>query len=235
MRLIGCLFLSLSLFVSLAWSDEGHHHALAEDEIGSVHFVTSCAKAAEISFNHAVAMLHSFQYEDSRRAFDAVALEDPTCAMAQWGVAMSHYHGLWHNGDMAAGREAWSRAHDIANANPKTTARENGYIDALGEIYRQDGKDEYVHAQAFEQKMGMLAAVYPDDSEAAIFHALSLDFTAPKTDKTFSHQRRFQQALCQPGLAGGKHFQDWRSARSAASRLGLSGIRVSPERAGEEC
>ncbi len=171
MRLIGCLFLSLSLFVSLAWSDEGHHHALAEDEIGSVHFVTSCAKAAEISFNHAVAMLHSFQYEDSRRAFDAVALEDPTCAMAQWGVAMSHYHGLWHNGDMAAGREAWSRAHDIANANPKTTARENGYIDALGEIYRQDGKDEYVHAQAFEQKMGMLAAVYPDDSEAAIFHA----------------------------------------------------------------
>ena len=94
MRLIGCLFLSLSLFVSLAWSDEGHHHALTEDEIGSVHFVTSCAKAAEISFNHAVAMLHSFQYEDSRRAFDAVALQDPTCAMAQWGVAMSHYHGL---------------------------------------------------------------------------------------------------------------------------------------------
>ena len=209
MRLIGCLFLSLSLFVSLAWSDEGHHHALTEDEIGSVHFVTSCAKAAEISFNHAVAMLHSFQYEDSRRAFDAVALQDPTCAMAQWGVAMSHYHGLWHNGDMAAGREAWSRAHDIANANPKTTARENGYIDALGEIYRQDGKDEYVHAQAFEQKMGMLAAVYPDDSEAAIFHALSLDFTAPKTDKTFSHQRQcgeilqpiFQKQPHHPGVA----------------------------------
>src|SRR5229473_7997851 len=139
MRLIGCLFLSLSLFVSLAWSDEGHHHALTEDEIGSVHFVTSCAKAAEISFNHAVAMLHSFQYEDSRRAFDAVALEDPTCAMAQWGVAMSHYHGLWHNGDTLAGRLALKKAAELAASNATTTAREKSYIEALAEIYAEDG------------------------------------------------------------------------------------------------
>jgi tetratricopeptide (TPR) repeat protein len=129
--------------------------------------------------------------------------------MAQWGVAMSHYHGLWHNGDMGAGREAWSRAHDIASANPKTTDLEKGYIEALGEIYRQDGKDEYAHAEAYEQKMGTLQAAYPDDSEAAIFHAIALDFTAPKTDKTFSHQRQcgeilqpiFQKQPHHPGVA----------------------------------
>ena len=209
MRLTACLFLSLSLFISAAWCDEGHHHALTEEEIGSVHFVTSCAKTTEIGFNRAVAMLHSFQYEDSRQAFDAIAVQDPTCAMAQWGVAMSHYHGLWHNGDMAAGREAWSRARDIANATPKTTAREKGYIDALGEIYQQDGKDEYAHAEAYEQKMGVLQVAYPDDSEAAILHAIALDFTAPKTDKTFSHQRQcgeilqpiFQKQPHHPGVA----------------------------------
>ena len=83
MRLTACLFLSLSLVVSPAWCDEGHHHALTEEEIGSVHFVTSCAKTTEIGFNHAVAMLHSFQYEDSRQAFDAIAVQDPTCAMAK--------------------------------------------------------------------------------------------------------------------------------------------------------
>ena len=209
MRLMACLFLSLSLLVSAAWCDEGHHHALTEQEIGSVHFATSCVKTTEISFNRAVAMLHSFQYEDSRQAFDAIALQDPTCAMAQWGVAMSHYHGLWHNGDMAAGHEAWRRAHDIASANPKTTTREKGYIDALGEIYRQDGKDEYAHAEVYEQKMGALQVAYPDDSEAAIFHAIALDFTAPKTDKTFNHQRRcgeilqpiFQKQPNHPGVA----------------------------------
>jgi len=209
MRWMAWSLISLAFFSSLAWCDEGHHHALTEEEIGSVHFTTSCAKTTEAVFNQAVAMLHSFQYEDSGQAFDAVSLQDPTCAMAQWGVAMSHYHGLWHNGDMAAGREAWRKAHDIASANPKITAREKCYIDALGEIYQQDGKDEYAHAQAYEQKMGTLAAAYPNDSEAAIFHALALDVTAPKTDKTFSHQRQcgeilqpiFQKQPHHPGVA----------------------------------
>ena len=193
----------------LAWCDEGHHHALTEEEIGSVHFATSCAKTTEASFNQAVAMLHSFQYEDSGQAFDAISLQDPTCVMAQWGVAMSRYHGLWHNGDMAAGREAWRKAHEMASANSKTTAREKAYIDALGEIYQQDGKDEYAHAQAYEGKMGSLQAAYPDDSDAAIFHALALDVTAPKTDKTFSQQRQcgeilqpiFQKQPHHPGVA----------------------------------
>jgi hypothetical protein len=209
MQLMTGWLVSMSLFASLVWGDEGHHHALTEQEIGSVHFATSCAKTTETSFNHAVALLHSFQYEDSRQAFDAIVRQDPTCAMAQWGVAMSYYHGLWRNGDTAAGRDAWHRAHDIAQANPKTTARENAYIDAVGEIYRQDGKDDYAHDQAFEQKMGILAAAYPDDNEAAILHALALDVTAPKTDKTFSHQRQcgeilepiFQKQPHHPGVA----------------------------------
>src|SRR5450631_1701596 len=209
MRLIEGLLVSLGLFVSVAWCDEVHHHALSEQEIGSIHFATSCAKTTEATFNQAVALLHSFQYEDSRRAFEAISDQDPACAMAQWGIAMSHYHGLWHNGDTAAGRKAWQRANEIARTNRKTTARETAYIDALGEIYREDGKDDDAHAQAFEQKMGTLAASYSDDNEAAIFHALALDVTAPKTDKTFSHQRQcgeilepiFQKQPHHPGVA----------------------------------
>ncbi len=182
-------------FAPVAWCDEEHHHALTEQEIGSIHFATSCAKTTEASFNHAVALLHSFQYEDSGHAFGAVSAQDPTCAMAPWGIAMSHYHGLWRNGDTAAGRTAWQRAHAIAQTNPKTTARENAYIDALGEIYREDGKDEYAHAQAYEHAMGLLAKSNPDDTEAAIFHALALDVTAPKTDKSFSQQRQCGEIL----------------------------------------
>jgi tetratricopeptide (TPR) repeat protein len=214
MRPLTLCLIALTLLSSAAWCDEGHHHTLTEQEIGSIHFATSCPKTTEASFNHAVALLHSFQYEDSSHAFEAIAAQDPACAMAQWGIAMSHYHGLWRNGDMAAGREAWQRAHEIAHTNPKTTAREKSYIDALGEIFpedgkREDGKDDYARAQAFEQKMGALAATYPEDSEAAIFHALALDVTAPKTDKTFSHQRQcgeilepiFQKQPHHPGVA----------------------------------
>src|SRR5882672_5794567 len=93
-----------------AWSDQGHHHDLTSAQIGSVQFSTSCSKAVATDMNRAVALLHSFQYEQARQAFAEIAAKDPTCAMALWGVAMSHYHGLWDSGDMAAGREALQKA-----------------------------------------------------------------------------------------------------------------------------
>jgi tetratricopeptide (TPR) repeat protein len=43
--------------------------------------------------------------------------------------------------------------------------------------------------------MGAVQAAYPDDSEAAIFHALTLAITAPKTDKTYANQRKCGEIL----------------------------------------
>ncbi|HVO80148.1 MAG TPA: hypothetical protein VMT28_05425 [Terriglobales bacterium] len=209
MRVLTGLLVVCVLFVSLAWCDEGHHHELTQAELGAVKFQMSCAKTLEPSFNRAVALLHSFQYEQARQAFGDISKEDPGCAMAQWGVAMSYYHGLWGNSDLGAGRPALQKAEEIAAANSKTSAREKAYIDALAEIYREDGKDNATHAQAFEQKMGRLHAAYPDDSEAAIFYALALRITAPATDKTLANQRKcgeilepiFKQQPQHPGIA----------------------------------
>ncbi|MBZ5704848.1 MAG: hypothetical protein LAN63_05805 [Acidobacteriia bacterium] len=209
MRVLAGLLSASVLFVSLAWCDEGHHHELTEAEVGAVNFSTSCAKTLERSFNRAVALLHSFQYEQARQAFTEISSQDSTCAMAQWGIAMSYFHGLWGNSNMAAGRAALHKAEEIAAANPGTSAREKAYVDALGEIYREDGKDNAAHAQAFEQKMGSLQAAYPEDSEAAIFYALALRITAPQTDKTFANQRKcgeilepiFKQQPHHPGVA----------------------------------
>ncbi len=205
---LGALCAGLFLGPSAGCQDE-HHHELTAEEVGSVHFSTSCSNTAEVSFNHAVALLHSFQYEQARQAFSDISAKDPSCAMAQWGVAMSYYHGLWRNGDTAAGREAFQKASTIEGANPKTTPRELAYIDALGAIYREDGKDQAAHDLAFEQKMGGVQAAYPSDSEAAIFHAITLSIIAPKTDKTFANQRKcgeileplFQLQPHHPGIA----------------------------------
>jgi tetratricopeptide (TPR) repeat protein len=187
-----CVFV---LFSGACWCDDQHHHQLTEKEVGSVHFTTSCAKEVEGDFNGAVALLHSFQYEAVRQAFEEITRKDPSCAMAWWGVAMSHYHGLWENGDMAAGRVAQRKATEVAEVNSKTTAREKAYIEALGEIYPENNKDPYANSVAFEKKMAALQSAYPDDTEAAIFHALSLDITAPKTDKTFANQRKCGEIL----------------------------------------
>ena len=174
-----------------------------------MHLTASCSKDVEVGFNRAVALLHSFQYEQAREAFGAIASRDPGCAMAQWGIAMSYYHGLWGNSDMAAGRVALKKAQEVAASNPNTSAHDRAYIDALAEIYREDDKDGAAHARTFEQKMAELQTAYPSDTEAAIFHALTLAITAPKTDKTFANQKKcgeilepiFTQQPHHPGIA----------------------------------
>ncbi len=211
MRSFPILLCVLTLSVCGLWADEGHHHELTEKEVGSVHFANSCSKAVQTDFQRAVALLHSFQYEQTRAAFSEISKQDPQCAMAQWGIAMSHYHGLWHNGDTNAGREALHKAQEVAAQNSATTARERAFIDALAEIYKEDGKDEYAHSQVYEQKMAAVQAGYPDDTEAAIFHALSLDVAAAKTDKTFSNQRKCGEILepvfdKQPNHPGVAHY-----------------------------
>jgi hypothetical protein len=71
--------------------DEQHHHDLAENEVGSVHFMTSCAKDVGADFNRAVTLLHSFQYEDARLAFEGIGRKDPDLrhgAMGRRDVAL---------------------------------------------------------------------------------------------------------------------------------------------------
>jgi hypothetical protein len=195
MRILAALFCAAIFFAQPPRCQDEHHHDLSAEEVGSVHFSTSCSKTVSDNFNRAVALLHSFQYEQSREAFLQVSVQDQHCAMAQWGIAMSHYHGLWGNGDTAAGRAALEKARNTAAANPATTPRETAYIEALAEIYIEDGKSLAAHAQLFEQKMGTLQAAYPADDEAAIFHALALYITAPNTDKTFANQRKCGEIL----------------------------------------
>jgi tetratricopeptide (TPR) repeat protein len=204
MRSLTAVLVPVLLLPLLALCQDDHHHALTEEEVGSVHFSTSCRTNLAENFNRAVALLHSFQYEQARQAFTEIAQKDPQCAMAQWGVAMSHYHGMWGNGDTAAGRVALNQAKQLAAGNAKTTPRENAYIDALAEIYREDGKDMYAHEQVYEPKMAAVQAAYPQDDEAAIFHALSLAVTAPPTDKTFANQRKCGEIL-EPIFAGQPH------------------------------
>lgn len=215
----------------LSWGDEGHHHALTEQEVGSVHFATSCSKTVAISFNRAVALLHSFQYEQARQAFSDISAQDHSCAMAQWGIAMSYYHGLWGNSELVPGRVAINQAQQIAAKNPNTTARENGFIDALAEIYYEDGKNLDSHARTFEQKMAAVHAANPDDSEVAIFYALTLAITAPKTDKTFANQRKCGEILDpifrkQPHHPGVAHYLIHCYDNPVLAAKGLSAARM---------
>src|SRR5258708_40379625 len=59
--------------------------------------------------------------------------------------------------------------------------------------------------------MGVLQGAYPTEREAAIFHALTLDVAAPKTDKTFANQQKCGEILeplfkLQPHHPGIPHY-----------------------------
>jgi hypothetical protein len=64
--------------------------------------------------------------------------------MAEWGVAMSHYHGLWDSGDTAAGRLAQKKAADLAATNSKTTARKGLHRRARRNLPR--GRQRFLRA-----------------------------------------------------------------------------------------
>ena len=170
---------------------------------GSVDFKVSCAPEVRSEFIRGVALLHSFFYEEARRIFTEVAAKDPTCAMAQWGIAMTWWHPIWTPptpGEMSAGKAAA----DKAMAMNAGTDRERGFITALNTYYNApDGPNTGEVGQschgpvgprdrvmAYEKAMRRLYERYPDDVETQTFYALAVLAVgyANPTDTTLSNQ-----------------------------------------------
>lgn len=86
-----CFVALLCLSPAQAQEMHTHQHDTSE-KLGQVNFSVSCKPAARVPFNRATAMLHSFWYAESEKAYADVAKNDPACAMAYWGVAMSLFH-----------------------------------------------------------------------------------------------------------------------------------------------
>ena len=170
---------------------------------GKVDFPVSCTAAAQPEFNRGVALLHSFFYEEARRAFTAVAEQDPKCAMARWGIAMTWWHPIWTPptpDEMKAGKAAIDAAMKIGGK----TDRERGFIKALNVYYNTPDsaapapvgqschgpvgpRDRVV---AYEKAIRSLRDKYPDDFEVEAFYAfavLSLGYATP-LDPTLSKQ-----------------------------------------------
>jgi tetratricopeptide (TPR) repeat protein len=182
-----------------------------ELKLGEVHFPISCTREAQDEFNRAVAILHSFWYEEAVKAFTAVTETDPGCAMGYWGVAMSNWYPLWYPPGPAAlkaGSSAVAKAQSIGGK----TERERAYIEAIATFYRDNDKlDHRTRSLAYSKAMEGIYRNYPDDREAAVFYALSLDATALPTDKTYANQKQAAQILQkvfleQPNHPGVAHY-----------------------------
>lgn len=170
-----------------------HHGAMGSERLGTVTFPTSCNASAQAHFTRAVALLHSFWYEEAEKAFLETAKADPQCGMAWWGVAMSNYHQVWPSPYSPAELARGIAAADKAVSVGAKTTREKAYIDAVAAFYRDAVNVDIVsRARAYEAAMQRLTTAFPDDDEAAIFYGLALiahGMSTP-TDKTYAFQKK---------------------------------------------
>jgi hypothetical protein len=225
-------FLIFCAVLAAAQEDHSQHqHAVAG--LGTVDFPTSCNAEAQQSISRGVALLHSFGYEASRRAFTDAAKADPACAMAHWGIARTWYHPIWaapSPDELKQGAAALDKALSL---QPKTT-RERDYIDAL-RVFYQDWQtvDHATRAKKYEQALAGVCARNPTDDEAAIFHALQLvaiGYLDP-TDKTYAWQKKGSVILNQllprhenhPGVA---HYIIHSVDYPSLAELGLAAARA---------
>src|SRR5213593_438312 len=148
----------------LAVQMEQHDHAHEHERLGTVSFASSCNDAAKPMITRAVALLHSFWYEESEKTFRAAAAADPRCGIAWWGAAMSNYHQVWpapySPAELARGKESAQKAKAVG----AQSERERMYIDAIAIFFTDQ------NARAYEAAMESLVAKFPDDDEARIFY-----------------------------------------------------------------
>jgi hypothetical protein len=225
------LFLLTILFLApcVLADDEGHHHEdITEAQVGTVHFPTSCAAAVQKPIERGVAMLHSFWYEEAEKQFVQIEKDDPKCAIAHWGVAMSLWHQLWNRPEKPVLNRGLAELKQGQALH--ATEREQEYISALTAFYAHPDRPFLKRATAYSEAMEKLSQHNPDDHEAAAFYALSILAAEPEHEKTRVYrlkaaavlEKLFAEEPNHPGVA---HYLIHTYDRPDMAKLGLPAAR----------
>jgi hypothetical protein len=208
-----CVFvLCTSLWPALTFAQHEGHEAMAADRIGSasVKFETSCAAGVKEDFNKAVALLHSFWFPEATKMFEQIATQDPTCAMAHWGMAMSQWGNPFGGLRQAQAIEKGKAIASKAQATGSPTPREKALIDAVAILFSSaDPGTQRDRVTRYEAAMQAASTANPKDIEVKIFYALAVAQSAVPTDKTYAKQLQaaeilgplYKQMPKHPGLA----------------------------------
>ena len=155
-----------------------------DDPLGRAAFEVSCTEAAQREFSDAVSLLHHMTYPQARQAFEHVAVTDPDCAMAHWGVAMTLFQPLWPTRPSTEDlRLGWAEV-EAAEQIGAPTPRERLYIATAQAFFDPAHADYWARIGAWEAAARELYEAFPEDHDAATFYALAHLATAPATGET---------------------------------------------------
>jgi len=203
---------------------------VSSDHLGKVDFPTSCAREAQPSLEKGLALLHSFQYTESEKAFADASTRDPKCAIAHWGKAMATYHQIWDFPDdktLRGGRKEIEKAQKLRPALP----REQDFINAAAAFFQKKSKLSHSgRIQAYSSVLERLHTQSPGDVEISSFYALSLIALAEEeVDSTANLKKAIsildpllQSRSDHPGVA---HYLIHATDRPEFARQGLEAAR----------
>jgi tetratricopeptide (TPR) repeat protein len=180
-----CLMLAASIIALLT----GGAFAQQDEKLGKLSFPTSCDPKVQAEFERGVAMIHSYWFLIARRTFEKVLRDDPGCAMAHWGIAIDLLgNSLATVPPRPDAEAAWASLEKARQIGAKTE-RERDWIEALSAYYRDHDKTPVTaRLAAYNRAMEELAQRYPDDYEAQVFYALTLQASASPADTTYANQ-----------------------------------------------
>ena len=201
----------VALVVALTSFTAQSHEEESKGQVGRVKFTNSCDPKVQPLLESGVAMLHSFWFGAGEKTFRDVLAQDPSCTIANWGIAaILMSNPLAGQGASPKGAAAAQVAIEQGRSVSPKTQRERDYIEAVAAYYqdfstRSERSRQDSRARAFEE----LAARYPDDDEARIFSALYIAGTQSQADQTFAAylkaaailEKLFVQYPDHPGVA----------------------------------
>src|SRR6202158_6340714 len=186
---ICCLVLLSFGATGIPQEAEEHVHASpgSEEGLGRAHMDTSCAPAVAGKLDRALALLHNFWYARALDGFRQVSSDDPECAMAYWGAAMTYNHPLWDAPSATDETAAWGLVQKGLAAK-KMSPREKLYLNAVAALFKDAGAGpKAARDEGYRDAMAAAYASFPDD-ETKLFYGLAILGTIKEGTKGFERQ-----------------------------------------------
>jgi hypothetical protein len=134
-------------------------------------------------------LLHNFWYARALEGFRQVSNDDPECAMAYWGAAMTFNHPFWDPPSKADEAAAWTLVQK-GMSTQKASVRERLYLAAVATLYKDvDAGAKSVRDRNYRDAMAAAYAQYPDD-ETTLFYGLSILGAIPEGSHGFEQQEK---------------------------------------------
>ena len=209
---VAAVLVAVGLLNAPSASGQDHDHPPPSAVLGEVDFPVSCTPAAQQKFNTVASLLYSFYWEKIDAAIAEVLAADPTCAMAHWAKAVASLDNALGSPPTPKQEQQGWLAVERAKRMGGKTPRERDYIAAVEIVFKDHATVPFAtRAAAYGKALEQLHLRYPDDPEAAIFHAQWLQVTADRNDQTYAQQLRSAKILeqllpAQPNHPGIAHF-----------------------------